>query len=135
MNLIQTYNTVKLRKVNALILPKTDNSNCQEEMTNSLSTRNAVAIAVEIELTPYGSRRCARSVTRHVTISAHKRMMSRIANSVPLRRIRKVCRGLRYLAYRMFYSFKGRVEMPPQKPWFASMELCRRLGLNATNSQ
>ena len=56
VNLIHTYNTVKLRKVNALILPKTDNSKIRlpRSKTNSLSTRNAVAIAVEIELTPYG---------------------------------------------------------------------------------
>ena len=56
MNLIQTYNTVKLQKVSALILPNTDNSKIRlpRSKTNSLSTRNAVAIAVEIELTPYG---------------------------------------------------------------------------------
>ena len=29
---------------------------------------------------------------------------------------------------------RGRVGMPPQKPWLSSMELCcRRLGLNESN--
>ena len=37
----------------------------------------------------------------HVYINKH--MMSRIVNSIPLR-IRKVCRGLWYLAYRTFCS-------------------------------
>ena len=35
-------------------------------------------------------------------VYVNKRMMSCIANSIPLRRMRKVCRGLRYLAYRRF---------------------------------
>ena len=34
----------------------------------------------------------------------NKCMMSRIANSIPLRRIRKVCRGLRHLAHSTFCS-------------------------------
>ena len=35
-------------------------------------------------------------------VYVHKCMMSRIANSISLRRIRKVCIGLRHLAYRTF---------------------------------
>ena len=34
----------------------------------------------------------------------NKHMMSLIANSIPLRRIQKVCRGLWYLAYSTFCS-------------------------------
>ena len=41
--------------------------------------------------------------SNHVYVK--KRIMLRIANSIPLRRIRKAGRGLRYLAYRTFCSF------------------------------
>ena len=39
-------------------------------------------------------------VRRQRILYVNKRVMSRIGNNVPLRRIRKVCRGLRYLVYR-----------------------------------
>ena len=45
-------------------------------------------------------------------------MMSRIGNSIPLRRIQKVCRGLRYLAYKTFCrstTFEGMGGNDPSK--------------------
>ena len=75
----------------------------------------------------------------HVHVYVSKRMMSHIANSILLRRIQKVCRGLRYLAYRTFCSSTtfegtgGSAASITLQVWSCAAE--RRLGLNSVDSQ
>ena len=61
---------------------------------------------------------------------------SRIANCIPLRRIRTLCRVIRDLALRTSHCSTTFEVTPSQNPWLEGMELCcKRLGLNAVDSQ